>query len=79
MRKAYEQGLLTEADIDTAVRRLLKNSGDLLPLTPGTTAPPPPLEGRYERFGAEHVQFAEGVDRIRLKTSPGSRAVPGQG
>ena len=30
-----------------------------------------PLEGLYERFGAERVEFAEGVDRVRLKTSAG--------
>ncbi|MEW2403865.1 glycoside hydrolase family 3 C-terminal domain-containing protein [Streptomyces sp. NPDC046862] len=31
-----------------------------------------PLEGLYERFGAEYVTFAEGVDRVRLRTSAGS-------
>ncbi|MDO0911388.1 glycoside hydrolase family 3 C-terminal domain-containing protein [Streptomyces sp. DT2A-34] len=31
-----------------------------------------PLEGVYERFGAERVEFAEGVDRILLKTSAGT-------
>lgn len=31
-----------------------------------------PLEGLYERFGAERVTFAEGVDRIRLRTSAGT-------
>ncbi|WP_033321150.1 glycoside hydrolase family 3 C-terminal domain-containing protein [Streptomyces yerevanensis] len=31
-----------------------------------------PLEGLYERFGAERVDFAEGVDRVRLKTSAGT-------
>ncbi|MGI5458393.1 glycoside hydrolase family 3 C-terminal domain-containing protein [Streptomyces sp. CA-249302] len=130
---AYEKGLLTEADIDTAVRRqlsvrfrlgefdprydpyagthdfdtpahrvlaleaaeqavvLLKNDG-LLPLAPDTRVAvvglladeckldwysgtlihrSTPLEGLYERFGAERVEFAEGVDRIRLKTSAG--------
>ena len=133
VRKAYEQGLLTEADIDTAVRRqlsvrfrlgefdphhdphatagefdtpahralaqeaaeqavvLLKNDG-LLPLAPDTRVAvvglladeckldwysgtlihrSTPLEGLYERFGAERVGFAEGVDRVRLKTSAG--------
>lgn len=30
-----------------------------------------PLEGLYERFGADRVDFAEGVDRVRLKTSTG--------
>jgi beta-glucosidase len=133
VRKAYEQGLLTEADIDTAVRRqlsvrfrlgefdphrdphatagefdtpahralaqeaaeqaivLLKNDG-LLPLAPDTRVAVvglladeckldwysgtlihrcTPLEGLYERFGAERVEFAEGVDRVRLRTSAG--------
>ncbi|MFE9972354.1 glycoside hydrolase family 3 C-terminal domain-containing protein [Streptomyces hirsutus] len=31
-----------------------------------------PLEGLYERFGAERVEFAEGVDRVLLKTSAGA-------
>ncbi|CAM5709740.1 hypothetical protein SVIOM342S_00511 [Streptomyces violaceorubidus] len=31
-----------------------------------------PLEGLYERFGAERVSFAEGVDRIRLRTADGT-------
>ncbi|MCL6668856.1 glycoside hydrolase family 3 C-terminal domain-containing protein [Streptomyces panaciradicis] len=133
-RRAYEQGLLTEADLDTAVRRqlsvrfrlgefdphddphagtwefdtpahralareaaeqaivLLRNDG-LLPLAPDTRIAvvglladeckldwysgtlmhrSTPLEGLYERFGAERVEFAEGVDRIRLKTSAGT-------
>lgn len=36
-----------------------------------------PLEGVYERFGAERVTFAEGVDRVRLRTSAGTfLAVP---
>ncbi|MFI8233179.1 glycoside hydrolase family 3 C-terminal domain-containing protein [Streptomyces sp. NPDC085900] len=133
-RRAYEQGLLTEADIDTAVRRqlsvrfrlgefdphhdphagtgefdtpahralareaaeqaivLLRNDG-LLPLAPDTRIAvvglladeckldwysgtlihrSTPLEGLYERFGAERVEFAEGVDRVRLKTSAGT-------
>ncbi|MGW1498205.1 glycoside hydrolase family 3 C-terminal domain-containing protein [Streptomyces mirabilis] len=131
---AFKQGLLSEADIDAAVRRqlsvrfrlgefdpehdpyattddfdtpahralaqeaaeqavvLLKND-DLLPLAPGTRLAvvglladeckrdwysgtllhrSTPLEGLCERFGAEHVQFAEGVDRILLKTSAGT-------
>ncbi|WP_328493655.1 glycoside hydrolase family 3 C-terminal domain-containing protein [Streptomyces sp. NBC_00414] len=132
---ALEQGLLTEADIDAAVRRqlavrfrlgefdplldpyadskdfdtpahralareaaeqavvLLKNDG-LLPLTgTGTRIAvvglladeckldwysgtlihrSTPLEGLYDRFGADRVHFAEGVDRVRLKTSDGT-------
>ncbi|MEU5344300.1 glycoside hydrolase family 3 C-terminal domain-containing protein [Streptomyces sp. NPDC020766] len=135
---ALDQGLLTEADIDAAVRRqlavrfrlgefdprldpyadtkdfdtpahrslareaaeqaivLLKNDG-LLPLTdlPGQDTRiavvglladeckldwysgtlihrSTPLEGLYERFGADRVDFAEGVDRVRLKTSAGT-------
>ncbi|MGW3101884.1 glycoside hydrolase family 3 C-terminal domain-containing protein [Streptomyces sp. NPDC001100] len=134
VRGALEQGLLTEADLDAAVRRqlsvrfrlgefdpahdphagiedfdtpahralaqeaaeqavvLLKNSGDLLPLAHDTRLAvvglladeckldwysgtlihrSTPLEGLYERFGAERVEFAEGVDRVRLKTSRG--------
>ncbi|MDN3025209.1 glycoside hydrolase family 3 C-terminal domain-containing protein [Streptomyces sp. S.PB5] len=130
IKKAYEQGLLTEADIDTAVRRqlsvrfrlgefdgydepgaydtpehralaqeaaeqsvvLLRNDG-VLPLAPGTRVAvaglladeckldwysgtlihrSTPLEGVYERFGAEHVTFAEGVDRVLLKASDGT-------
>ncbi|MCI3244644.1 glycoside hydrolase family 3 C-terminal domain-containing protein [Streptomyces spinosisporus] len=134
VKRAYEQGLLTEDDIDTAVRRqlsvrfrlgefdpdrdphagtaafdtpahralaqeaaeqaivLLKNDG-LLPLAPDTRIAvvglpadeckldwysgtlihrSTPLEGLYERFGAERVEFAEGVDRIRLRTSAGT-------
>ncbi|MEU9355746.1 glycoside hydrolase family 3 C-terminal domain-containing protein [Streptomyces griseoloalbus] len=31
-----------------------------------------PLEGLYERFGAERVEFAEGVDRVLLKTAAGT-------
>ncbi|MCX5424022.1 glycoside hydrolase family 3 C-terminal domain-containing protein [Streptomyces sp. NBC_00078] len=31
-----------------------------------------PLEGLYERFGTEQVEFAEGVDRVLLKTSSGA-------
>ncbi|MFF6954021.1 glycoside hydrolase family 3 C-terminal domain-containing protein [Streptomyces iakyrus] len=134
LRGALERGLLTEADVDTAVRRqlsvrfrlgefdpghdpheatgafdtpahralaqeaaeqaivLLKNDG-VLPLAPdariavvGLLADEckldwysgtlihrsTPLEGLYERFGAERVEFAEGVDRVRLKTSTGA-------
>ncbi|MEU1401291.1 glycoside hydrolase family 3 C-terminal domain-containing protein [Streptomyces sp. NPDC005728] len=134
VRGALDQGLLTEADIDTAVRRqlsvrfrlgefdphydphvstgefdtpahralaqeaaeqaivLLKND-DLLPLAPDTRIAvvglladeckldwysgsllhrSTPLEGLYERFGAERVEFAEGVDRIRLRTAAGA-------
>ncbi|KUM67756.1 glycoside hydrolase family 3 C-terminal domain-containing protein [Streptomyces curacoi] len=135
VRGALERGLLTESDIDTAVRRqlsvrfrlgefdpeydphaltrdfdtpvhralaqeaaeqavvLLKNSGGLLPLAPDTRLAvvglladeckldwysgtlihrSTPLEGLYERFGAERVEFAEGVDRVLLKTSAGT-------
>ncbi|MCX4905031.1 glycoside hydrolase family 3 C-terminal domain-containing protein [Streptomyces sp. NBC_00878] len=132
---ALDQGLLTESDIDTAVRRqlairfrlgefdprldpyavaldfdtpahrtlareaaeqaivLLKND-NLLPLTDQGTRiavvglladeckldwysgtlihRSTPLEGLYERFGADRVDFAEGVDRVRLKTSAGT-------
>lgn len=134
IERAYEQGLLTESDIDTAVRRqlsvrfrlgefdpqhdphadakefdtpahralaqeaaeqaivLLRNDG-VLPLAPGSRIAvvglladeckldwysgtllhrSTPLEGLYERFGAERVAFAEGVDRVRLKTSAGT-------
>jgi beta-glucosidase len=137
VRGALERGLLTEADIDTAVRRqlsvrfrlgefdperdphavtadtatdfdtpehrelarvaaeqavvLLKNDG-VLPLAPDTRIAvvglladeckldwysgtlihrSTPLEGLYERFGAERVSFAEGVDRVRLRTGDG--------
>ncbi|MFI7404746.1 glycoside hydrolase family 3 C-terminal domain-containing protein [Streptomyces sp. NPDC049541] len=135
VRGALEQGLLTESDIDTAVRRqlsvrfrlgefdphhdphvgtgefdtpahralaqeaaeqavvLLKNDGGLLPLTEDTRIAvvglladeckldwysgtlihrSTPLEGLYERFGAERVEFAEGVDRVRFKTAAGT-------
>ncbi|MFD0006132.1 glycoside hydrolase family 3 C-terminal domain-containing protein [Streptomyces sp. NPDC127178] len=135
VRGALDQGLLTEADLDTAVRRqlsvrfrlgefdpeydphaptkdfdtpahralaqeaaeqsvvLLKNSDGLLPLAPDTRIAvvglladeckldwysgtlihrSTPLEGLYERFGAERVEFAEGVDRVLLKTSAGT-------
>ncbi|MES5817390.1 glycoside hydrolase family 3 C-terminal domain-containing protein [Streptomyces sp. RG80] len=134
VKRAYEQGLLTEADIDTAVRRqlsvrfrlgefdpqydpyaltkdfdtpahralaqeaaeqsavLLRNDG-VLPLAPDTRLAvvglladeckldwysgtlihrSTPLEGLYERFGADRVEFAEGVDRVLLKTSDGT-------
>ncbi|MFH8241389.1 glycoside hydrolase family 3 C-terminal domain-containing protein [Streptomyces sp. NPDC018321] len=133
VRGALEQGLLTEADIDAAVRRqlsvrfrlgefdpardphagtddfdtpghralaleaaeqavvLLANDG-VLPLAPDTRIAvvglladeckldwysgtlihrSTPLEGLYERFGAERVSFAEGVDRVRLRTGAG--------
>ncbi|MET9447545.1 glycoside hydrolase family 3 C-terminal domain-containing protein [Streptomyces cinerochromogenes] len=135
VRGAVERGLLTEADIDTAVRRqlsvrfrlgefdphydphagtgefdtpahralareaaeqaivLLKNDDGLLPLAPDTRIAvvglladeckldwysgslihrSTPLEGLYERFGAERVDFAEGVDRVRLRTAAGA-------
>ncbi|WP_371668840.1 glycoside hydrolase family 3 C-terminal domain-containing protein [Streptomyces sp. NBC_00289] len=134
VRKAHERGLLTEADIDTAVRRqlsvrfrlgefdprydphtdtaafdtpahralareaaeqavvLLKNDGVLPLATDARVAVvglladeckldwysgtlihrSTPLEGVYERFGAERVEFAEGVDRVLLKTSAGT-------
>ncbi|MET8982861.1 glycoside hydrolase family 3 C-terminal domain-containing protein [Streptomyces sp. NPDC004539] len=131
---ALKQGLLTEKEIDTAVRRqlsvrfrlgefdpaddpyasgaafdtpahralaqeaaeqaivLLRNDG-MLPLAPDTRIAvvglladeckldwysgtlihrSTPLEGLYERFGADRVQFAEGVDRVRLRTSAGA-------
>ncbi|MDT0402280.1 glycoside hydrolase family 3 C-terminal domain-containing protein [Streptomyces edwardsiae] len=134
VRGALERGLLTEADLDTAVRRqlsvrfrlgefdpgadpyagkqpfdtpehralaqeaaeqaivLLRNE-DLLPLAPDTRIAvvglladeckldwysgslihrSTPLEGLYERFGADRVEFAEGVDRVLLKTSAGT-------
>ncbi|CAL9599672.1 Xylan 1,4-beta-xylosidase [Streptomyces sp. enrichment culture] len=140
VKGALERGLLTEADIDTAVRRqlsvrfrlgefdesggpgegtgpdagdhafdtpehralaqeaaeqavvLLKNDG-LLPFAPGTRIAvvglladeckldwysgtlihrSTPLEGLHERFGAERVEFAEGVDRVLLKTAAGT-------
>ncbi|GCB45657.1 glycoside hydrolase family 3 C-terminal domain-containing protein [Streptomyces sp. NL15-2K] len=134
VKGALERGLLTEGDIDTAVRRqlsvrfrlgefdphedpyadtrdfdtpehralaqeaaeqaivLLKNDG-VLPLAPDTRIAvvglladeckldwysgtlihrSTPLEGLYERFGAERVEFAEGVDRLRLKTRAGT-------
>ncbi|MDT0396019.1 glycoside hydrolase family 3 C-terminal domain-containing protein [Streptomyces edwardsiae] len=134
VRGALERGLLTEADLDTAVRRqlsvrfrlgefdpgadpyagkqpfdtpehralaqeaaeqaivLLRNE-DLLPLAPDTRIAvvglladeckldwysgslihrSTPLEGLYERFHADRVEFAEGVDRVLLKTSAGT-------
>jgi beta-glucosidase len=139
VRGALEQGLLTEADIDAAVRRqlsvrfrlgefdpehdpyavtadtatdfdtpehralareaaeqavvLLKNDG-VLPLAASGTRVAvvglladeckldwysgslihrsTPLEGLYERFGAQRVSFAEGVDRVRLRTAAGT-------
>ncbi|MFJ5732945.1 glycoside hydrolase family 3 C-terminal domain-containing protein [Streptomyces paradoxus] len=134
LRGALERGLLTEADVDRAVRRqlsvrfrlgefdpshdphdatgdfdtpahralaqeaaeqaivLLKNDG-VLPLAPDTRVAvvglladeckldwysgtlihrSTPLEGLYERFGAQRVEFTEGVDRVRLKTSTGA-------
>jgi len=130
IKGAYAQGLLSEADIDTAVRRqlsvrfrlgefdgydepgafdtpehralaqeaaeqaivLLRNDG-VLPLAPDTRLAvvglladeckldwysgtlihrSTPLEGLYERFGAERVEFAEGVDRVLLRTSTGA-------
>ncbi|CAL9442696.1 glycoside hydrolase family 3 C-terminal domain-containing protein [Streptomyces sp. enrichment culture] len=134
LRGALEQGLLTEADVDAAVRRqlsvrfrlgefdpehdpyagvddfdtpehralareaaeqavvLLKNDG-ILPLAPDTRVAvvglladeckldwysgtlihrSTPLEGLYERFGADRVSFAEGVDRVRLRTAVGT-------
>nr|WP_282549193.1 glycoside hydrolase family 3 C-terminal domain-containing protein [Streptomyces rochei] len=133
VRGALERGLLTETDVDTAVRRqlsvrfrlgefdpdpapyagtadfdtpehrelareaaeqavvLLGNDG-VLPLAPdariavvGLLADEckldwysgtlihrsTPLEGLYERFGAARVSFAEGVDRVRLRTGDG--------
>ncbi|NEB61354.1 carbohydrate-binding protein [Streptomyces diastaticus] len=134
VRGALEQGLLTEADVDAAVRRqlsvrfrlgefdpehdpyadvrdfdtpehralareaaeqavvLLKNDG-VLPSAPDARVAvvglladeckldwysgtlihrSTPLEGLYERFGADRVSFAEGVDRVRLRTSDGT-------
>ncbi|MEV6180616.1 glycoside hydrolase family 3 C-terminal domain-containing protein [Streptomyces sp. NPDC052015] len=134
VRGALDRGLLTEADVDAAVRRqlsvrfrlgefdprhdphagtgefdtpahralaqeaaeqavvLLRNDG-VLPLAPDTRIAvvglladeckldwysgtlihrSTPLEGLYERFGAERVAFAEGVDRVLLKTSAGT-------
>ncbi|GAA2196712.1 glycoside hydrolase family 3 C-terminal domain-containing protein [Streptomyces bangladeshensis] len=135
VRGAVARGLVSEADIDSAVRRqlsvrfrlgefdphydphagtgefdtpahralareaaeqaivLLKNDDDLLPLAPDTRIAvvglladeckldwysgsllhrSTPLEGLYEGFGAERVRFAEGVDRVRLRTAAGA-------
>jgi beta-glucosidase len=134
VRGALERGLVTDADVDAAVRRqlsvrfrlgefdpdvdphaatacfdtpehralaqetaeqavvLLKND-DLLPLAPDARVAvvglladeckldwysgtllhrSTPLEGLYDRFGAERVDFAEGVDRVLLRTSTGA-------
>ncbi|QNP69878.1 glycoside hydrolase family 3 C-terminal domain-containing protein [Streptomyces roseirectus] len=134
LKGALEQGLLTEKEIDLAVRRqlsvrfrlgefdpegdpyaaeaafdtpehralaqeaaeqaivLLRNDG-MLPLAPDTRIAvvglladeckldwysgtlihrSTPLEGLYERFGAERVRFTEGVDRVLLRTSSGA-------
>ncbi|KPI29336.1 Beta-glucosidase [Actinobacteria bacterium OK074] len=134
LQGALKQGLLSEEDIDAAVRRqlsvrfrlgefdpeldphagtaefdtpehralaresaqqavvLLKNDG-LLPLSEGVQVAAvglladeckldwysgtlihrsTPLEGLYERFGADNVDFAEGVDRVRLRTRAGT-------
>jgi beta-glucosidase len=135
--RALEQGLLTEEDVDRAVRRqlsvrfrlgefdpaedphaaadaaafdtsehqalaqetaeqavvLLKNDEGLLPLLPETRVAvvglladeckldwysgallhrSTPLDGLRERFGADRVEFAEGVDRVRLRTADGA-------
>ncbi|MET7541477.1 glycoside hydrolase family 3 C-terminal domain-containing protein [Streptomyces sp. NPDC005507] len=137
IRRALDQGLISESDIDTAVRRqldvrlrlgefedrdpfegagafdteehrtlaqeaaeqavvLLKNDG-LLPLPDtahialvGLLADEcktdwysgtlihrsTPLDGLRERFGTEHVTFAEGVDRVRLRCDAGWLYVP---
>ncbi|MFD7293905.1 glycoside hydrolase family 3 C-terminal domain-containing protein [Streptomyces sp. NPDC059897] len=137
LRRAYDQGLISEADIDAAVRRqlevrarlgefadtepfdgawefdtdahralaqeaaeqaivLLKNDG-LLPLGADTriavvgpladecktdwySGTPirrsTPLDGLRERFGAERVTYAEGVDRVRLRCAQGWVCVP---
>ncbi|MFE6957140.1 glycoside hydrolase family 3 C-terminal domain-containing protein [Streptomyces sp. NPDC057696] len=137
IRRALDQGLISESDIDTAVRRqldvrlrlgefedrdplegaaafdtaehralaqeaaeqavvLLKND-DLLPLPDtahialvGLLADEcktdwysgtlihrsTPLDGLRERFGTEHVTFAEGVDRVRLRCDAGWLHVP---
>ncbi|MEB8342027.1 glycoside hydrolase family 3 C-terminal domain-containing protein [Streptomyces endophyticus] len=137
LRRAYDQGLIGEADIDAAVRRqlevrarlgefadadpfdrawefdtdahralaqeaaeqaivLLKND-DLLPLDAHTriavvglladesktdwySGTPirrsTPLDGLRERFGAERVTYAEGVDRVRLRCAEGWVCVP---
>ncbi|MEV3859001.1 glycoside hydrolase family 3 C-terminal domain-containing protein [Streptomyces sp. NPDC050095] len=137
LRGALDQGLIAEADIDTAVRRqldvrarlgefadtepfdgdwdfdseahralaleaaeqavvLLKNDG-LLPLADDTRIAvvglladeckadwysgtfihrSTPLDGVLERFGADRVTFAEGVDRVRLRCEEGWLYVP---
>ncbi|GGV40935.1 sugar hydrolase [Streptomyces longisporoflavus] len=140
VQRALERGLLSEADIDTAVRRhlsvrfglgefdpgqgpyadpatyafdtpahrelareaaeqavvLLKNDG-LLPLPEDTSIAvvglladecktdwysgtlirrSTPLDGLRERFGADRVTFAEGVDRVRLRCAAGWLRVP---
>ncbi len=134
IKGALEQDLLSEEDVDRAVRRqlsvrfrlgefdpdrdpyagerafdtpehralareaaeqavvLLRNDG-LLPLAPGARVAvvgpladeckldwysgslihrSTPLEGLYGRFGADRVEFAEGVDRVLLRTSAGA-------
>ncbi|MFF8842308.1 glycoside hydrolase family 3 C-terminal domain-containing protein [Streptomyces sp. NPDC015127] len=140
IRRALEQGLIREEDIDTAVRRqlsvrfrlgefdpgldpyagttpqdldtpahralareaaeqaivLLKNDG-LLPLAEGTRIAvvglladecktdwysgtlirrTTVLDGLRERFGTDHVVFAEGADRVRLTCARGGLQVP---
>ncbi|MFF3495431.1 glycoside hydrolase family 3 C-terminal domain-containing protein [Streptomyces sp. NPDC002795] len=137
LRRAYDQGLIPEADIDAAVRRqlevrarlgefadadpfaevhdfdtdthralaqeaaeqaivLLKNDG-LLPLEGHTRIAvvglladecktdwysgtlirrSTPLDGLRERFGAQRVTYAEGVDRVRLRCAEGWVCVP---
>lgn len=137
LRRALDTGLLTEADIDTAVRRqldvrarlgefedtdpfedvadfdtqahrdlaleaaeqavvLLKNDG-LLPVPESARIAvvgpladecktdwysgtlihrSTPLDGLTERFGREHVTFAEGVDVVRLRCATGWLRVP---
>ncbi|MEV1019528.1 glycoside hydrolase family 3 C-terminal domain-containing protein [Streptomyces sp. NPDC050264] len=137
LRRALDQGLISETDIGTAARRqlevrsrlgefeetdpfedvrdfdteahralaqeaaeqaivLLKNDA-LLPLADGTRIAlvglladecktdwysgtllhrSTPLDGLYERFGTEHVTFAEGVDRVRLGCDQGWLHVP---
>ncbi|WP_394428993.1 glycoside hydrolase family 3 C-terminal domain-containing protein [Streptomyces sp. SGAir0957] len=137
LRRAHDQGLITESDIDTAVRRqldvrarlgefedtdpfadvrdfdteahralareaaeqaivLLKNDG-LLPLPEGARIAlvglladeskldwysgalihrSTPLDGLHERFAADRVTFAEGVDRVRLRCEAGWLRVP---
>lgn len=133
IKGALEQGLLSEEDVDTAVRRQLSvrfrlgefdpdrdpYAGERAFDTPSTGSSPrrppsrrsccsrttvccrlpgrrvavvglladeckldwysgslihrsTPLEGLYERFGADRVEFAEGVDRVLLRTSAGA-------